>query len=308
MLRKDGLPHLINSLVKSYPLIKKNSLTHLFSSHQPITNHWIAYILKIRFPQLIWIADFRDHYPDHSKSEIWLFSFHEFLLRILLKKVDLITTVSNGLAKRLDMAQKPIVIIKNYPSIEKKDQKKRIITFAYTGSIYPKNTSITLLLKVLNEFDPTSIQFVFFYCGKDRKSWDKWFVNYPKIMNLSSGLVPHSSSLSVQKLGDILLVLTWNSEKIDGILTSKLGEYLILNKPILIIIHGNLEDDFKFLDYIHSNCYFFYTGFHAESDLYRLITLCIQNIDNQFFKSNKIDFEFEFDKIKSFLLTNKLLL
>jgi len=259
-------------------------------------------LLKIQFPKLIWIADFRDHYPDHSKSDIWLFSFHEFLLKKLLKKVDLITTVSHGIAKRLDFTQKPILIIKNYPLIEKNELKKRVITIAYTGSIYPKNTSILKLLKVLKEYDP-SYQFVFYYCGKDRKSWDKWFKNYPEIMNLSSGLVSHQASLSIQKLGDILLVLTWNSEKIKGILTSKLGEYLILNKPILIFIHGHLEEDFQFLNYIHSNCYIFYTALYTEYDLQRIIKTCIQNINNQFFKSEKIDFEIEFEKLKSLLIT-----
>lgn len=303
LLRKEGFPHLFTSLLKSYSLVKKNSVTHLFSSHHPITNHWISYFLKIHFPQLIWIVDFRDHYPDYSKSGIWFISFHEFLLRILLKKADIITTVSHGLANRLEMAKKPLMIIRNYPLNEINHLKKRMISIAYTGSIYPKNTSISLLLKVLKEYQST-IQFVFYYCGKDRKSWDNWFKNYPEIMNLSTGHVPHQTSLSIQKLGDIMLVLTWNTENIKGILTSKLGEYLIQNKPILIIIHGNVEKDFKFLNYTHSNCYLFYTAIHTENDLHRIIKECINNIDNQFFKSKKIDFEFEFEKLKSLIITH----
>ena len=299
-MRKNGILFILKGYLSSRIQIKRKGITHIFTSHQPISNHWIAFFLKKEFPKLFWIADFRDAYPDWAKTEIYFQSFHIFLLKILLKKCDLITTVSKGLTTHLEIAKKPILIIKNSPLKIQAIPKLKIIKFVYTGSIYPKKYRLDLLFKTLNQFD-SSYKFGFLYCGKDRKTWDKEINNFPQFINLSSEIVSHENALAIQSLGDILLVFTWNTEKIKGVLTSKLGEYLAFKKPILILVNGNYEEEFEMLKKIHFNCYVFYTLDHPLNRLFDIINLCIQNIDNQLNFKRKIFFENEFNQIKHFL-------
>jgi hypothetical protein len=222
----------------------------------------------------------------------------------MLQKADVITVASKGIYNKLNPNSKIILLIKNYGNPYLANSAKKLITFAYTGSLYPKLSALKPLLKALTVLS-SQYQFILLYCGKDRDTWNQEFDGFIELTQLSSHQLPHQSSLAIQKLADILLVLTWNTDSIHGILTSKLGEYLLWNKPIIILINGYYEMEFEELCRKHIYCYIFFIKENPLSSLIDLLQKIIFNIDNQQIISEKLElpeiFENEFKLLKSYL-------
>ena len=57
---EGGLIYFIQLLRKGSKSIRQNHITHLYSSYRPFVDHYAAYWLKKRHPNVYWIADFRD--------------------------------------------------------------------------------------------------------------------------------------------------------------------------------------------------------------------------------------------------------
>ena len=54
------------------------------------------------------------------------------------------------------------------------------------------------------------------------------------------GWVSREESIRLQRNGDILLMASWNTEAFKGILTGKLFEYMMMNKPVVCCMSGDL--------------------------------------------------------------------
>ncbi len=94
---EGGFFYITSAILKGIKLIKQKKITHIFSSYRPIADHVIAYNLKLIFPKLVWIADYKD-FPIHQNGDnVYLknlqFAFH----RKIISKADVVTTVSDGL-------------------------------------------------------------------------------------------------------------------------------------------------------------------------------------------------------------------
>ena len=214
----------------------------------------MAYKLKKKFPPLFWIADFRDLHINEFRDNIFLKNTQEKFNSRILQKADLITTVSNGLAKHFVHYPSNVYVmrsgISSRISSPASKEASTHFTISYSGSLHPHFQDATLFLRALQELiadgkmNPKKVRFV--HTGKDGLIWEKWVQNH-QLTNVfrDHGVVSFQEASSLQKIAHINLLLSWSEKKQEGILTGKLYGYLGAKKPILLIINGSYDVEFE---------------------------------------------------------------
>ncbi len=215
----------------------------VYSSYRPMADHWIAFFLKRRYPEVHWVADFRD--LPHGVNQR--------LLRYLLDRADVVTTVSVGLAQRLQPIHPHVVVLPNAfcplgDECLSPDRRKHF-ELVYTGSLYPQQLLYPLpeaLAGLVAEglLDATRVRII--YAGKDGGVWDRWWKDFPyRDMLTNRGLLRIREARELQAGAGVNLLLSWRDRRDRGVLTSKLYEYLYAGQPILGIVDGDPEPELE---------------------------------------------------------------
>lgn len=236
----------------------------IYSSYRPMADHWIAFLLKLRYRKIHWIADFRDLPPGRN-------AIRHVMLRFMLQQAEMVSTVSKGLAAKLESLHPKVVTMPNvcFPpgSLSGTPVVQDYFRIVYTGSLYSRQSLFPLpkaLASLFDEglLDPARVRLV--YAGKDGGIWDRRLGDfaYPQILE-NKGLLTLAASRALQAGAAVNLLLSWCDDDHCGILTSKFFEYLEAGQPILGIVNGNpdpeLEDWFNRshageLAYAHEGC------------------------------------------------------
>jgi glycosyltransferase involved in cell wall biosynthesis len=214
----------------------------ILSSYGPSFSHKVAFRLKKQFPNIYWLADFRDlWYGNHTLKLLKIFSIFEKLVeKRTIKLSNRIITVSEGLKKILKKRYpiKPVDIVKNYGELVELDLLKKTNNFKiernvplkiiYTGTIY-KQQNFADVLKLLNKLENIELHLY--------GNFSKTILRYCKQYSFLkiNGFIPRKRILQLQENADILLFLEWGDPNVNGILTGKLFEYLFSDTPILAI-------------------------------------------------------------------------
>jgi hypothetical protein len=255
LLLADGaLTFILGGFFKGKRIIQKNKIEVIFSSFKPYSNHLICYLLKRWNPQLVWIADFRDLHVDEMRDNVYFPELQHWFNRQILKKADVVTTVSEGLTKNLAAYHSNIYVLRNAisslvaPTIETSFFDK--FSISYTGSIYANLRSAELLMKALQnliaegKIDEEKIQLN--YAGKEEAIWMQWINDFGlQKINCSHGVTSMQEAKMIQQKSHINLLLSWASENQQGILTAKFYEYIAAQNPILLIIKGSKDYEFE---------------------------------------------------------------
>lgn len=237
--------------------ISDTNITHIISTGPPHSMHLIALGLKKKFPQLKWIADFRDpwseflleafKYSEKSKQK------HRKLEKEVLKHADITLTVSETWEqdfKRLG-AKQVRMITNGYDEHDFQMQVKQNNQFVigHFGLMNyfrnPKN-----LWKALNDLCDENPAF------KDRLELrfagnvDAEILQYisqfdhlkDKVVNL--GYLTHKEVVSEYYQCSVLLLLLYSSEIGNGSYPGKIFEYFASKKPILAFgpLPSNVND------------------------------------------------------------------
>ncbi|MFK8009430.1 MAG: hypothetical protein AB8H03_23920 [Saprospiraceae bacterium] len=255
ILGDGGLTYILGGFVKGKKLIREKKIDVIFSTFKPYSNHLICYLLKRWNSKLIWIADFRDLHVDEMRDNVYFPKLQHWFNRQILKRANIVTTVSRGLTKNLSDYHDKIYVLRNSISstINQAASENSFFpkfTISYTGSIYANLRSAELLFKALEslirqgKIDDNKIQIS--YAGTEAGIWQKWVddFNLQKI-NIFHGIVPMEEAKSIQQKSQINLLLSWASENQQGVLTAKFYEYLAAQNPILLIIKGSKDDEFE---------------------------------------------------------------
>lgn len=218
------------------------------STAGPYGVHGPAYRMKKAGIARYWIADWRDLWTDNHlyPGLPVLRAFERMLERRWSRTADAITTVSVPLADvlREKYGYKVHVIYngfdqEDYVSLpaERVFPDDGVFRIVYTGSIYAGYQDPSPLfeavrnLKTEGEISPERLKIIF--CGNNadvtnlaRMHGVEEFVEY-------AGFLPRQQALRMQRDADALLFLEFESDKIQGILTGKLFEYLFAGPRIL---------------------------------------------------------------------------
>lgn len=247
-----GRTYIRESYKKACRLIQEQEITHILTSFRPWADHIVAYRLKKRFPHLIWIADFRDLAIDPVRKDVWWPWLQNRFQGKILKKADIITTVSDGLAKRLQPTTKKVVVVRNalaqLPPQMMTAPMTNKFTINYTGSLYPNLQSTEMLFSVLRELindgqiNPARIELN--YAGKDGELWQTWASKHTlSYLSNNHGLVAIKTAKSLQTNSQINLLLSWSAQDYGGIMTAKLADYLIAARPIIALVEGPADPE-----------------------------------------------------------------
>ena len=236
-------------------IIKKENIDLIYATSPLWTSLLIGFLLKKKTKKPL-VIDFRDPWTDNPFTE-YPTKIHESIEIKMEEKIlthsDYIITagdlIKNSLIKRLPFVKQKIEAITNgfdpddfkNLKIRKQTNKFRII---HVGSIYGLLTakSFLLALKELTEEktnlrEKIEIIFVGNY-GKETSILVKKF-GLEDIVKLI-GYVPHKKCLELMLNSQaLLLLITVEGPRGEGILTGKLFEYLASRKPIIAIAPEN---------------------------------------------------------------------
>ena len=151
LLAEGNLIYIWNAYRKAKKIISEGKITTIYSSFGPYADHFVAYKLKIKFPHLRWIADFRDlQIEPIYKNVIWK-EYQRKIERKILSKADLVVCVSEGLAGQLRVYERPTRTIMRGIALRKPEKQFEKFTIAYTGSLYFEYRDPRPLFKHINE-------------------------------------------------------------------------------------------------------------------------------------------------------------
>lgn len=236
--------------------INQHQIDVIISTGPPHSMHLIAEKLS-KTNKLKWIADFRDPWTDlYYNNAFKQMSFakkkNKKLEERVLKKADVILTVSNSLKKYFSKTAKRVEVITNGFDVEVLDNQPTKLddkfSISYIG-LLPKQSNPIVLFTVLQNLCLENKDFKknlkLRFIGDISEAVKTAIKHY----DLSSstdfvGYVPHQKAIEYQKKSQVLLLLIPNVKKSAGILTGKLFEYLTAKRPILAIgpEKGDLND------------------------------------------------------------------
>ena len=246
-----------NWFLTSSPIFSKiaRDTDILISTYGPEVSHIIGCRMKILYPSIYWIADYRDLWSDNPNFVGIVKKLKEKIKKKEKKTVgryaDLITSVSDDFCLRLKKLHKKhsIKITNGFDINEKIVQKtlsKKIsklnipLKIVYTGSISTDERSPVMLLDAIvnlinkEKIPKKSVILEFYGTRLERIKELSEQSKYSNLINIK-GHVPRSKVLKKQKQADILLLLESSREISRGSLTGKIFEYMASGRPIICI-------------------------------------------------------------------------
>ena len=204
----------------------------------------LAKKIKHCYPHLGWIVDYRDPVTaaSHLKKKI---------LNLVVCKADRMANYVTGATSSCVGSGKCLrkfrMIPNGYDVEDIQDcvsVQNRKLVICYTGSLYYGKSNMKPLFKIVhelseeNKLDKNQISII--YAGEQFHILKKQAKQYELDDILETeGMVSRKKSLQIQKHADILCALTWNNVGNDDILTGKVLEYFMMQKPILALVSGN---------------------------------------------------------------------
>lgn len=231
--------------------IQKEGIDVIVSTGPPHSMHLIGLGLKKKYPNIKWIADFRDPWTniDFYKELMltgWADQKHKNLEKKVLQNADVILTVGETLKQELqNLGAHHVHVITNgfddddTSSISTVNLDQDHFNLTYVGSL-PKSRNHRSLWQAIQEL------------GQENKSFqqkvkltlvgqkDISVIEDLEKYNLTNSshiidYVSHQEAIQFQNKASILLLLSNRSVNAKGILTGKFFEYLATQKPILAI-------------------------------------------------------------------------
>lgn len=240
--------------------ISKHNIDAIISSGPPHSMHLIAKGLKKKFPQIKWVADFRDPWTNidfyaELKLTAWADAKHKRLENEVLNECDAVISIGNGMDTEFQainnnksQANKFHVITNGFDDddlLKTQVEKDKKFSIAHIGTLVKSRNpeGLWTVLKELtsenNKFnDALEIKLVGKLDIAVKDSIEKhglWqFVR--KIDYL-----PHNEVIAEQQRSRVNLLLVNQTQNAKGILTGKFFEYLSAGAPILAI--GPVDGD-----------------------------------------------------------------
>jgi len=235
--------------------LAKNPVDALVSTGPPHSMHLIALGLKERFPQLRWIADFRDPWTNidfyhELKLSAWADRKHHRLERAVLDRADVVVSVGETMSEELRALASPgkqdaarfRVITNGYDEEDvykgplEKDARFSLAHIGTLGKARNPGALWEALQELIAEHKDLAADLEIKFVGKV----DASVLHALEQHKLSSYVnkidyLRHTEATRVQQESHALLLLVNNTPNAKGILTGKFFEYMASGTPVLAI-------------------------------------------------------------------------
>lgn len=262
------------AISKAKELIKEHNIEVVISTSPPHSTQLIGLEIKKSFPNIKWIADFRDPWTD-------IYFYDKFFPTKIARNIDskYESKVVNNSNVTLAVSQSIQKMLKNRYS----DSKIEVITNGYDSSDFDKIDLSTISknkeivytgtlttdypLKEIVDIAKKFNKIIFRFIGSTPREFRELIEQEGVRANfIFEKTIPHNQIISRMLEAGILLLLIPKVPQNEGILTGKLFEYLGAKSPILAI-GPNDGDAEKIIAQTKSGKYFTYDS--------------IQNIDSK---------------------------
>lgn len=225
----------------------------VFSSYAPFSVHRLAQAAKRRGLAKRWIADFRD---EVGMPFAWQRGKQARYMRMLRREADILSAVSHGVLDMMHLETAGRVLPNGFdredlpPAREKERTDELRVVYCGTIEMGRKNVpprDLTPMFRALralvDEGALCAEKLRLVYAGGE----GALFRAYAQQCGLGDcveehGYVSREKSIELQRGADILLMASWHMAAQKGILTGKLFEYLMMDKPIVCCMSGDLPE------------------------------------------------------------------
>lgn len=290
-------------------LIQKHTFTTIIITGNPFVQFRFGYLLSNKY-HIPWIADYRDDWTTTTiikpkgKFETFIHRLHQKSERKWVATASFVTSVSPVYTDRISQFVKVTgeTILNGFdtllPKIQPEDNNSFIIV--YNGTLYDTQDVegfIRAIIRCIDVFqDKITIQIQFpgvCYDPKQESRLNAFIKGYESFF-LFTPRIPKEDVIHLQQKADLLLMLTHRGQK--GIPSSKLYEYLAIQKPILCFPsdHDIVEETL-----LHSG-----TGIITDSEILlfeKLSEFILLKI-----KALPIYNEIKVEKVKEYLVCNQV--
>ncbi|WP_411689133.1 hypothetical protein [Acinetobacter indicus] len=280
----------------------------ILTSSLPACVNWVGWHIKKKNNKILWIADFRDLWTLNHLVEYSFFSkkIDSFLEKKFISEADLITTVSQDLAAKMEgFHKKNVLVVRNgfvpeeYKSINANYDifhNKNTINIVYAGNIYRGRRDPTPLLKTIQEHkleQSVNIHFFGYYLENlkeiinDNDANSYCFFHKP---------LPRNEMFSILKASDFNLFLESGEEDAKGVMPGKIFELIALGRPIITI---GPQDNFESVQLIKSSGLF--VGVQKFVEILKMDNPYSFNLKDQTFLENIAGREAQAKKIHQYI-------
>ncbi|MBR3803068.1 MAG: hypothetical protein IKK37_06440 [Clostridia bacterium] len=226
----------------------------IFTTFGPLGSLLCGLYYKKKFPQVKWICDFRDPAVVSQCGPLKNFS-RRIKEQKSCKLADEIVTVSNGYMKRIcgdKYTEKRHMIPNGYDRADmvysgEKTETSDKLSLAYVGIFYGFMRDLRPVFRAISELTDEGLvdkdKICINYAGSDNRT----ILAQAKECSAEDFIVTHGvlareDCLKLQFNSDLLLLSTWNTEKECGVFPGKLLEYMLIGKPIVTTVTGDIPD------------------------------------------------------------------
>lgn len=252
--------------------LKENHFDALVTTGPPHSVHLIGLNLKKEFPNLKWIADFRDpwteiSYYQHLKLTKFADQKHRNLEQKVFENADITLATSYADAENFKKKGANAVCITNGFDVENQEPRTENrepstqFTLSYIG-VLEQLRNPEVLWKVLNDLmkenEDFNKNFQLKFVGRiDDRILDEITNSELNDSVKNLGYLSHSEANLEMQNSDLLLITNFPEDKSKGIIPGKIFEYLATKKQI--ISFGPKESDVKrILEETHAGKHFSY--------------------------------------------------
>lgn len=208
---------------------------------------WTVYVgskLKQVYPDIYWIADFRDQW--YREWDIRNYNRLKKKAQKTIMLADCLFRV-NPYLELFENPKQPVFTITNGfdPQEAVQPESCDLFRILYTGTIYSTDDFDALFrcireLLQNKEIDRNNVVIEYaganlplFYSYVQRYQMEDRFVNY--------GFISRQQSLQLQSRASILVMAGWNSKKEEIVWSGKMYEYMMARKPIVYLMAGDKQ-------------------------------------------------------------------
>lgn len=249
-LAEGSVIYIIHAYFIAKRLIRTNDINVIYSSFMPYSDHIVAWMLKRKFPTLIWVADFRDlHVEPIYNNVIWP-NFQKKMEKFILKNADIVTTVSDGISQKMKALHQNVHTITKGVRLRESKASFDKFTIHYSGSLFQQfrdpRPLFNVLATLIKEQKIDKERICFLYAGKDASLMQQW-AETCGINDVfeNKGMLSRNEAIEMQDRSHINLLLTSASDEHAGLLTGKLFEYIEAGKEILCLIKGSRDKEIE---------------------------------------------------------------
>ena len=221
----------------------------VLSSYGPLSSHRIALKAKRRKIAEQWIADYRDvvMYPFR-----WQAGMARRYVRKMGEQADGVSAVSRGVLETLGFKEFGRYIPNGF---DREDLGRlssfsipcsSLLRFAYCGQVYGGRQDLTpffaALGKMFQEGVLQSEEVQVLYAGAEGAviAAQARIAGMERVV-CDVGRTNRAQALALQQQSDVLLMASWNTRSQTGVLTGKLLEYMMMGKPVICCVSGDMS-------------------------------------------------------------------